>query len=115
MPVSGLAITLMSDPKTRRDALSALESSQYIDVGELVGNRLAIVIDTPDSGTDRDLWQWLNDLPGVAFVDVVSVHMADDDQDAGTAGGPGNGSGTSTDAAADRDYDASSSSQGTQP
>lgn len=81
MPVSGLAITLSTESDKREQTLTALRSSNHVTVGDVGGHRLALVVDTTDSETDRAVWRWLHELPGVRFVDVVCVY-ADDAQPA---------------------------------
>lgn len=75
MPISGLLITLDRDPAKRADALAALQRHPSIDLGEGEDHRIPIVVDTPSSDEDRAVWNWLHELPGVTFVDVVYVHF----------------------------------------
>lgn len=49
-----------------------------IELGHRRGRRVPIVVDSPDRHADQQIWGWLNELPGVVFVDVVFVHFDDD-------------------------------------
>jgi hypothetical protein len=75
MPISGLVITLTDDVDTGQAALAAMERHSAICVGQLTGLRLPIVVETPDSDADREVWEWLHTLPGVALVNVAVVHF----------------------------------------
>lgn len=75
MPISGLAITLSGDPVAGREALEAMRTHEALMPGELIGSRLPVVVETPDSEQDREVWDWLHALPGVVHVDVVYVHF----------------------------------------
>lgn len=78
MPVSGLVLTLSEHSAERALALAALQQSPAIEVGELADRRLPIVVDTPDSEADREIWRWLHELKGVLFVDLVSTDSSAD-------------------------------------
>jgi nitrate reductase NapAB chaperone NapD len=73
MPVSGLVVTLTPEPRRREEALAAIGREPCIEVGASEAGRLAIVVDTVSSEDDRQVWEWLNALPGVEFVDVALV------------------------------------------
>jgi nitrate reductase NapAB chaperone NapD len=73
MPVSGLVVTLTDDQERRDSALAAIRREPRIEIGMMEARQLAIVVDTPSGDDDRQLWQWLNSLPGVEFVDVALV------------------------------------------
>lgn len=78
MPVSGLVLTLSREESCRREALSALYEHASIVIGERVAHRLPIVVDTPNSEEDRAIWEWLQKLPGVAFVNLVCTDATED-------------------------------------
>ncbi|HRP62272.1 MAG TPA: hypothetical protein PK400_03160 [Phycisphaerales bacterium] len=79
MPVSGLVITLSESPEDRASALVSLGESPCIEVGEVNGSRLPIVVDTPTFEDDRHVWDWLHNLRGVLFVDVACIHFDDEE------------------------------------
>ena len=79
MPISGLVITLGDEEAACEAAMKALSVNRFITLGKREGYRLPIVVETPDSEVDRDLWDWLHELPGVRFVDVACVHFTDDE------------------------------------
>lgn len=73
MPVSGLVVSLAEEPELRQLAIDAIGRESRIEIGSIHSNRMAIVIDTASSDEDKQLWNWLMDLPGVVFVDVALV------------------------------------------
>jgi nitrate reductase NapAB chaperone NapD len=73
MPVSGLVVSFSDQPDLREKAMDAIRDDSRIEIGVTKSQRMAIVIDTPSSDEDKQLWGWLNSLPGVVFVDVVMV------------------------------------------
>lgn len=78
MPVSGLIISLSEDRRERDGALQAIKHHNAISTGEPQGLRLPVVVDTPCSEADREVWLWLHELPGVLFVDLVCTDASDD-------------------------------------
>lgn len=73
MPVSGLVVSLKSDPRLREEAIQAIRGESCIEVGVIAGRKMAIVVDTNSTDDDKRIWCWLGSLPGVAFVDVTMV------------------------------------------
>ena len=73
MPVSGLVVSFAADAQLRESAIQLIRSEPRIEVGTFAHNKLAIVVDTTSSEEDKQLWEWLNTLPGVVFVDVALV------------------------------------------
>ena len=73
MPVAGLTVTLSADEALASAAVGKMFARQEILLGEVAGRFMAAVMDTPDSGSSRDLHRWIESLPGVEFVDVVYV------------------------------------------
>ncbi|MCW5755574.1 MAG: hypothetical protein KIT24_12775 [Phycisphaeraceae bacterium] len=78
MPVSGLILSLSDHQHMREQALQAIHGHGLITAGALQGRRLPIVVDTPTSEQDREVWEWLSELPGVVFVDLVCTDSSDD-------------------------------------
>ena len=73
MPVSGLVVALSSALHLQEEVLTAIAQEPRIEVGVREATLLAIVVDTRSSEEDRQLWQWLQSLPGVEFVEVAMV------------------------------------------
>ncbi len=71
MPVSGLVVSLKSDPQLREQTIAAIRNEKRIEIGVVQSHRMAIVLDTASLGDDKLLWCWLSSLPGVIFVDVA--------------------------------------------
>ncbi len=81
MPVSGLVLTLSSDPARQADARRTLSEMPSIELGPRDGRRVAAVLDTVDEDANRCDWRRLNDLDGVEHIDVTFVSL-DHDTDA---------------------------------
>ena len=81
MPVSGLVVTFSDDKLIGDQAFVAIENNSQISIGPREEKRMAIVLDTDSSLEDRILWDWLNALPGVLFVDVVFVGFENADNE----------------------------------
>lgn len=89
MPVSGLVITLAPPPDVPgasnglRDGstrvIEQIHLHPHLQVGPRQGQRLPVVLDTPDRETDKRCWLWLNGLPGVHHVDIAFIHFEDED------------------------------------
>lgn len=82
MPVCGLVAVLEPAREQQLRALAALEGHGAITLGELQGDRLPLVIDTPDLESDQQLWRWLRELPDILHIDVVYVDASEDDASA---------------------------------
>jgi nitrate reductase NapAB chaperone NapD len=81
MPISGLVVTLDREPEARDRALAALTIDPRVTCGEPQGLRLPIVTETDDLESAEDLVEALGRIPGISFVDVVSVHFDDDNEE----------------------------------
>ena len=86
MPISGLVVTLSDSDTERADAIDAMRREPRIELGiseleQTVASRIPIVVDTQSNEGDKQVWQWLNDLPGVVFVDVALVGFEDNSND----------------------------------
>lgn len=88
MPVSGLVVSLVSDPQLRKEAIASIRSEPRIEIGVIEGRRMAIVLDTESTDADKQLWCWLSSLPGVVFVDVALVGFDEDRERAATPCNP---------------------------
>ena len=79
MPVSGLVVTLSNDPDRGAEAINAIDAEPSLEIGTTVSQRMAVVMDTQSSEADKALWNWLQSLPGVVFVDVAMVGFEETD------------------------------------
>ena len=84
MPVSGLVVTFSDDKLIGDQAFIAIENNPQIQIGPRAEKRMAIVLDTDSNLEDRIVWDWLNTLPGVLFVDVVFVGFEKSDNEMAT-------------------------------
>lgn len=82
MAISGLAIQLSPEPDQRGSALLALEAHPQVELGPSKGNRIAVMLDTPDAHQDRRAVRQLERLPGVLRVDLVCVYFDEKPADA---------------------------------
>ncbi|MBI5802714.1 MAG: hypothetical protein HZA92_18585 [Verrucomicrobia bacterium] len=73
MPTSGLIITLQPELATQAAAIARLRTRPELTLGELSQRWLPAALETRDDSDSREIHDWLTALPGVAFVDVVSV------------------------------------------
>ena len=71
MPISGLVITTRSERS--EEVLAALRLLPDVTVGAAQGRKLPVVTEAPTLSAARKLTEALMRLPGVDFVDVVSV------------------------------------------
>ena len=78
MPVSGLVVSLSDQHDLREATIDTIRQESRIEVGVIQSQRMAVVVDTPTREEDKEIWNWLNALPGVTFVDVALVGFEDD-------------------------------------
>ena len=86
MPISGLVVFLSEDSETRVHALEAIAADARIEVGEFVAGKMSLAVETNSSAEDREIWDWLNNLPGVAFVQVAFIAFEGGDAPAAETG-----------------------------
>lgn len=73
MTVSGLVLTLDNDPIARARAWAALTEDPRVLCGEVHGLRLPVVTEAATLEEAEALCEALARLPGIQFVDVVSI------------------------------------------
>lgn len=73
MTVSGLVLTLADDVIVRGHVLEALRQDPRVSCGEAQGLRLPVVTETESPQAGEALCEDLARIPGVLFVDVVSI------------------------------------------
>jgi hypothetical protein len=78
MTTSGLVLTLEQDDLTRANVIAKLERDSRITLGQDMSGRLPIVTETAGPHESEALFDWLFELPGVRFVDVVYVDFGRD-------------------------------------
>ena len=96
MLTSGLIITLQPEPATQAAAVARLRTRPELTLGELTDRWLPAALEARDDAESREVHDWLMALPGVAFVDVVSVNFevaSDDSLSLCGARGEGRGEG----------------------
>lgn len=80
VPISGLVVTFQSAVTEHAEAVEALRMISEIDIGESAGSKLAIVIDTETKRRDQEIWNTVQQLPGVIDLAVAMVAFDEDDQ-----------------------------------
>ncbi|HEY6556573.1 MAG TPA: hypothetical protein VI072_04840 [Polyangiaceae bacterium] len=80
MPISGLLITFEGDESLRSRALGTLAHDARIMLGELVAGTLPVVTDTRDPAEAETLVRDLQEIEGVAGVDVVCIDLSLDSE-----------------------------------
>lgn len=77
MPVLGAVVTLSRSPEERTRCLEGLATLPHLTLGELAGDRLPVVLDTPDRVADRAAWKGLEKHPGVVHAELVFADFSD--------------------------------------
>ncbi len=76
MPIGALVVTLAEDEAAAAAPLRELQADPRFTLGPREGRRVAVVAEAGDAAAGEAAWDWLRALPGVAFVDLVLVHFA---------------------------------------
>lgn len=80
--VGGVLVRLSDEPERRERAIEALVSHPAITMGPKTGTWWPLAVVAENASEGRDLHAWLATLPGVEWVEVVSVYfegMSDDE------------------------------------
>ena len=75
MITSGLVITLSPDAALAAQAIAKVSARPEFMPGARNDRWLPVAMEAHDDAESRDLHDWLHALPGVAYVDVVSVNF----------------------------------------
>lgn len=73
--ISGLVIHLANDEKLRNEAMAAMRKRVGLEVGDQIGHRLPLVIESAKSVSVEDTTDWLKNLPGVVHADITFVYL----------------------------------------
>ncbi|WP_442483236.1 hypothetical protein [Aeoliella sp. SH292] len=76
MPTSGLVVTA-ERPEALRLILEMLANEPAVEAAQPIGVRVPLVVETPDKATDKQVWEWLHQLPGVTAVDVAFIYLGE--------------------------------------
>lgn len=79
MITSGLVITLSADAALAMQAVAAVGTRPEFTRGERNDRWLPVAMEAQDDAESRNLHDWLHALPGVEYVDVVSVNFGEPD------------------------------------
>lgn len=73
MPISGLVVVLDAPNGPFPRTLRELRAHAAIEVGETTDNNIAIVVDSTSNQHDQEIWQWVQQLPGVLDIRIAFV------------------------------------------
>ncbi len=79
MPVSGLVVTFDAPVAAKRDALEAIQAIPEVETGQALGNKLAIVVDSPTKQRDQEVWNAVRGMEGVTDLAVALVAFDEDE------------------------------------
>ena len=79
MITSGLVITLSTDAALAAQAIAQVSARHEFTPGARNDRWLPAAMEACDDAASRDLHDWLHALPGVEYVDVVSVNFEEPD------------------------------------
>lgn len=78
MPIAGLVLNLSNDSKLAQDAIEQIGRDDSFTIGEAPKpGRVPVVMDSRDADDSERQLKWLQSLPGLAEVQVVSVDFSD--------------------------------------
>jgi len=73
MPVSSIVLHLNPEQELRARAIEEIAAHPAFLVGEPTQRLLPAALETASEGENKACWRWVSDLPGVDFVEVLSV------------------------------------------
>jgi nitrate reductase NapAB chaperone NapD len=77
VPISGLVVVFESSEALSDQRVQQLAEHAAIEVGERQRDRVAIVVDSTSKDQDRQVWEWLQSLPGVSDIKIAFVGFDD--------------------------------------
>jgi nitrate reductase NapAB chaperone NapD len=78
VPIAGLVLNLSNDSKLALEAIERVERDDFFTIGDApTPFRLPVVMESRNDNHSRRQLQWLQDLPGIIEVQVVSVDFSD--------------------------------------
>lgn len=80
MITSGLVLTLNADAALAEQAVASLRARPEFTPGERNDRWLPVALEAADDAASRAAHDWLNQLPGVDFVDVVYVNFEEEER-----------------------------------
>lgn len=78
VPISGLVVTFRSSVAEHADSIERIAAIPEIDVGESAGSKLAIVVDSETKRRDQEIWDSVQQMPGVVDLAVAMVAFDED-------------------------------------
>lgn len=78
MPVAGLVVNLSQDQQLAARAIETIQAKSVFTLGDPPRpDRYPVVMESADQDHAKDLLQWLQTIPGILDVQVVSVDCSD--------------------------------------
>ena len=78
VPISGLVVVLDSPSGPYPDTIQKLRAHPAIEVGDISDYKIAIVVDSTCKQHDQEIWDWVQDLPGVLDIQIAFVGFDDE-------------------------------------
>lgn len=75
MPITSLIVKVTEDDMDK--TLSAIDGMEGVEVTDVKGNDLVVILDTASRKQDRELWQQLEELPGVHALNAIYHNFED--------------------------------------
>lgn len=79
VPISGLVVTFRSSVTEHVETVELLRDIPEIVIGDSVGSKLAIVVDSETQRRDQEIWNTVQHLPGVIDLAVAMVVFDEND------------------------------------
>ena len=79
VPISGLVVTFIASQTSVESLRQTLQVIPEIEVGECSEHRMAIVVDSASRQRDREIWEQIQQLPGVSDINVAFVGFDETD------------------------------------
>ncbi|MEZ6074483.1 MAG: hypothetical protein R3C56_02060 [Pirellulaceae bacterium] len=73
MPISGLVVVLDAPNGPFLGTLQAAARPRGDRRWEITDNHIAIVVDSTSNQHDQEIWQWVQELPGVLDIRIAFV------------------------------------------
>ncbi|QDT05405.1 hypothetical protein K227x_38050 [Rubripirellula lacrimiformis] len=83
VPISGLVVTFRSPTSDHNATIDRLREIPEIEVGVAGGSKLAIVVDSDNRDRDAEIWNAIQELPGVIDLAVAMIAF-DEEGECGT-------------------------------
>lgn len=77
MPISGWVVTLSDDEGMSAEALMTMQGDARFTLGERVGLKQPVVVETESLGESKALWKTVEALDGVHWLELAYLDFSD--------------------------------------